>query len=59
MKTENEIAVEIVSLTQNLETVEEVQNFVNLYLTALQNSNQKYDKEQILKQIRECGEWRV
>lgn len=60
MKTEKEIAIEIVSLTQELETAVEVQIFTDMYITALENSsNHVYDKEQILKEIRECGEWRV
>lgn len=60
MKTEKEIALEIVSLTQNLETAEEVQIFIDMYLTALQNSsNQAYDEDRILHEIRECGEWRI
>jgi hypothetical protein len=60
MKTEQEIALEIVALTQNLETPIEVQIFTDMYITALENrSNHEYNKEQILKEMRDCGEWRV
>lgn len=60
MKTEKEIAIEIVSLTQNLKTAVEVQIFTDMYITALENSsNHVYDKEQILKEMRDSGEWRV
>ncbi|MEQ6359499.1 hypothetical protein V7D15_07280 [Thermoanaerobacter thermohydrosulfuricus] len=60
MKTEKEIAIEIVSLTQNLETAVEVQIFTDMYIAALENSsNHVYDKEQILKEMRDSGEWRV
>ncbi|NNG66399.1 hypothetical protein [Caldanaerobacter subterraneus] len=60
MKTEKEIALEIVSLTQNLETVDEVIIFTDMYIAALETANNhEYDKEQILKEMRDLGEWRV
>jgi hypothetical protein len=60
MKTEKEIAQDIISLTQNLEEIEDVQIFTDLYILALQKATGGQYKEDVIREeMRECGEWRI